>query len=72
MKNLKIYKNNFLVNKKYTAKVNDFYSFVLIPVSVGCFIYNISNDFKISLVGTSYTLGYNVLKRFRKKVLFYK
>lgn len=72
MNNLKIYKNNFLANKKYTAKVNDFYSFVLIPVSVGCFIYNTSNDFKISLVGTSYTLGYNVLRRFKKKVLYNK
>lgn len=70
MKNLKIYKNNLVNNKILLKKINNFYSFVIIPVSVGSFFYNYSGDLKASLIGTSYVFGYQTLRRFRKNVLY--
>ena len=72
MKNLKIYKNNLVNNKILLRKINNFYSFVIIPVSVGSVIYNYSGDLKASLIGTSYAFGYQTLRRFRKSVLHNK
>lgn len=60
MKNLKIYKKN----------INNFYCYILIPTSVFYFIYNNTNNLKASFLASSYTFGYQTLRKVRKKILY--
>ena len=62
MKNVKIYKNNI-------EKLN-YFNYIIIPTIAYSIIYNYTNNTKLSILGASYTLGYKLLKRVRKKVLY--
>ena len=64
MKNVKIYKNNI-------EKLN-YFNYIIIPTIDYSIIYNYTNNTKLSILGASYTLGYKLLKRVRKKVLYKK
>lgn len=64
MKNVKIYKNNI-------EKLN-YFNYIIIPTIAYSVIYNYTNNTNLSILGASYTLGYKLLKRVRKKVLYKK
>ena len=70
MNNFKIYRKN-LNNNNYTFKKNigDYVFYGIVPLSMGMYIYNQSNNFSLSAISVLFMLSYNSSHEFKRKIL---